>query len=82
MGVVGDWVGDDWKEGEQMSSSYCPDCGEQACNRGVCSNCQEELYIIENQSEWIDEPLSQKFTDEAAEQRQYLDRRQLKGRGN
>lgn len=62
-------------------SSYCPDCGLRACNNGVCSNCQEELYIIENQSEWIDEPLSQEFTDEAAAQRRYLNRRQIEERG-
>ncbi len=60
-----------------MASSYCPDCSQRACNRGVCSNCQEELYIIENQSEWIDEPLSQEFTDDAARQRRYLNERDL-----
>lgn len=59
-----------------MSSSYCPDCGERACNRGVCSNCQEELYIASFQSEYIDEPLSQEFMEKADEQRAYLNRRE------
>lgn len=58
-------------------SSYCPDCGLRACNQGVCSNCQEELYIYENQGEYRDEPLSDEFMDKAAEQRDYLKRRDL-----
>jgi len=60
-----------------MASSYCPDCGERACNRGVCSNCQEELYIASFQSEYIDEQLSDEFTNKAGEQRRYLDRRKI-----
>ena len=59
-----------------MASSYCPDCGERAINKGVCSNCQEELYIMEFQSEDIDCPLSEEFQNEAARQRRYLDRRE------
>ena len=49
--------------------SYCPDCG---CKRskGVCSNCQEELYILENQSEFI-ETLSDEFIRNSKEQRKY-----------
>jgi hypothetical protein len=60
-----------------MASSYCPDCGERACNRGVCSNCQEELYIYEFQGEYRDEPLSDEFMEQAAEQRRYLNQREL-----
>ena len=52
--------------------SYCQDCGLRAVNRGVCSNCQEELYILEYQSEYIDGPLSAEFMDEAARQQRYL----------
>jgi hypothetical protein len=55
-------------------SSYCPDCGGRT-NRGVCSNCQEELYILDNQSEFITEPVSDEFAGKAAEQRRELDRR-------
>lgn len=58
-----------------MASSYCPDCGERACNRDVCSNCQEELYIASFQGEYIDEPLSDEFMDKANEQEEYLRRR-------
>lgn len=60
-----------------MISSYCPDCGERACNRGVCSNCQEELYIYEFQGDARDEPLSDEFMEQAAEQRRYLNQRDL-----
>lgn len=55
-----------------MANNYCEDCGCRT-NNGICSNCQEELYIIENQSEFIEEPLSKEFTDKAKEQRKYLD---------
>ena len=40
--------------------SYCEDCGCKT-NNGICSNCQEELYIVENQSEFITQPLSNDF---------------------
>ena len=56
-------------------SSYCPDCGERACNQGVCSNCQEELYILEFQDEG-DFEFSRDFTDRAGEQRRYLQERE------
>jgi len=49
----------------------CPDCGCKT-NNGICSNCQEELYIIENQAEFIDRPLSAEFYNKAKEQRQYI----------
>jgi predicted amidophosphoribosyltransferase len=55
-------------------SNYCPDCGCHT-SRGICSNCQEELYIIENQIEYITEPLSQEFMDKAKEQKEYLEKR-------
>jgi len=43
-------------------SSYCPDCGELV-NRGMCSNCQEELYIYEFQADARQDepPLSDEF---------------------
>ena len=50
---------------------YCSDCGSRTSG-GICSNCQEELYIVTNQSEDITEPLSNEFTDKAKEQKEYL----------
>lgn len=57
-------------------NSYCSDCGQRTCSAGVCSNCQEELYILENQSDVIDVPLSDEFIEEAGKQRRYLDQRE------
>lgn len=59
-------------------SSYCPDCGLRACNKGVCSNCQEELYIMEFQDDEGDYPFSDEFREEAARQREYLIHREAK----
>lgn len=59
--------------------AYCNDCGLQAVSNGICSNCQEELYIIEFQSEWIDE-LSDEFVETANQQRTYLRERKLNDR--
>ena len=52
-------------------SNYCSDCGCRT-ERGVCSNCQEELYILDNQSEFISHPVSDDFADKAKAQRKYL----------
>jgi len=52
-------------------SGYCEDCGCRTSN-GICSNCQEELFIIEEQSEFIDKPLSDEFIEKAKEQRELL----------
>jgi len=54
----------------------CKDCGCRT-EGGVCSNCQEELYIIQNQSEFITEPLSDNFIEKAEEQKVYLARNKL-----
>ena len=48
-------------------SKYCEDCGCRT-NNGVCSNCQEELYILENQYEYMDKPVSKDFIDKAISQ--------------
>ncbi len=53
---------------------YCTDCGCRLCN-GVCSNCQEELYILENQNEWIDCPVSDEFIEKARDQKRIVKRR-------
>lgn len=54
--------------------SRCEDCGCRTSG-GVCSNCQEELYIVQNQGEHIDFPLSQEFRDKVKEQEELLDSR-------
>jgi hypothetical protein len=54
-------------------SDYCEDCGLRT-NQGVCSNCQEELYICEFQGEYMDS-CSSEFAQKADEQRDELDRR-------
>ena len=51
--------------------TYCKDCGCKVYG-GICSNCHEELYIIENQSEYIDTPLSNDFLKKAKKQRRAL----------
>ncbi len=50
----------------------CPDCG-CVTNGGICSNCQEELYILTYQTEDIDQEVSQEFADRAIEQSNYLE---------
>ena len=52
----------------------CEDCGTRMYS-GICSNCQEELYIVENQSDSITEPLSQEFLAKVDEQKQLLEDR-------
>ena len=49
----------------------CEDCGCRL-NKGICSNCQEELYIVEFQSDCIDTPLSNEFSKKVKEQEKYL----------
>jgi hypothetical protein len=47
---------------------YCDDCGCRTSN-GICSGCMEELYILENQAEFIDFRPSDEFLDAAVQQR-------------
>ena len=54
-----------------MSYKCCEDCGCKVYG-GICSNCQEELFIIENQSEFIYTPLSDDFLEKAKKQRRTL----------
>lgn len=44
----------------------CENCGCKMSN-GLCSNCQEEAYIIENQFEYID-TISDEFAEKAKKQ--------------
>lgn len=61
--------------------SSCKDCG-CTLNDGICSNCHEELYIIENQSEYIDYPLPDEFLKKAEEQREAVKENRKKEAGN
>ena len=63
-------VGDGGTEGPMES---CPDCGCRT-NGGVCSNCQEELYILTFQADDV-ESVSDEFAEKAREQAEVLERR-------
>lgn len=54
---------------------YCEDCGCRTSS-GVCSNCQEELYIVQNQTEHIEAPLSKEFLAKVEEQEELLKQRE------
>lgn len=51
--------------------NYCIDCGCKTSG-DVCSNCQEELYIIENQGEFINYSVSDDFACKVFAQQNYL----------
>ena len=55
-------------------SSYCKDCGS-VLSGGMCSNCQEELYILTYQSDYVDE-VSPEFADKAKKQAEILRKRE------
>jgi len=55
-----------------MAYSTCEDCGNKLYG-GVCSNCQEELYIVQEQAEFIEAPLSSSFLEKVAEQEELLE---------
>ncbi len=50
-------------------SKHCEDCGTKMYG-GICSNCQEELFVYENQYEDMDKPISDEFMEKVSEQRQ------------
>ncbi len=52
-----------------MRSKYCENCGT-ILECGICSNCQEELFILAFQGEDIQEPLSNEFYEKAEEQKE------------
>lgn len=60
-----------------MAYQTCEDCGCRVYG-GICSNCQEELYIVENQYDAIDAPLSREFMDKVEEQKCELKTRKEK----
>ena len=50
---------------------YCPDCGCKSYN-GACTNCHEELYIIDQYYEMegeLEYPLSDEFVEKVELQR-------------
>jgi len=50
--------------------SKCPECG--CCREGgICSNCQEELYILTYQYDYV-ESISDDFAEKAEEQKAFL----------
>ena len=61
--------------------SRCSNCGCRT-NNGVCSNCQEEYYILENQSEYIEGPLSNDFIEKAKKQEKEVRRERKEKKRN
>lgn len=52
--------------------SRCEDCGCRLSSSGVCSNCHEELYILEEQAEFV-ERVSPEFQTKAEEQKRKIE---------
>ena len=52
-------------------SKHCEDCGCKTYN-GICSNCHEELYILEYQGEFV-ESVSEEFLNAAKRQKEQVD---------
>ena len=48
--------------------SHCENCGTRMWGNNACPNCDEELCIVEYQSEFIDRPLSIEFQEKVKEQ--------------
>jgi len=46
---------------------HCRDCGCRTTN-GICSNCQEELFIMTYQGEYMGDEPSEEFIEKANEQ--------------
>lgn len=56
---------------------YCENCGTRMYNN-TCSNCSEELYILENQGDFIDFPLSDDFQKKVKIQMQEKKERKIR----
>jgi len=56
-----------------MCSRYCEDCGCGKSN-GICTNCNEELYIMDYQYPEMEEEIdfSDEFIEKVNEQRERL----------
>ena len=59
-----------------MAYKTCGDCGTKLWGN-KCPNCHEELIIIEEQSEFIDFPLSEDFLEKARHQREQIESSEL-----
>lgn len=60
-----------------MACGYCRDCGTGLERNGVCPNCDEAAFIVDTQSEWLENP-SEEFLDEAAKGHARAAKRKLK----
>lgn len=47
--------------------SHCDDCGTRISD-GLCPNCHEEAFIMETQTEYLPDNLSNEFRDKAYDQ--------------
>lgn len=56
------------RAGHHMAYKACKNCGTRIYNN-TCPNCQEELYIVETQSEDLPPTLSPEFSRKVSEQR-------------
>ena len=56
-----------------MCKRYCEDCGTGKTN-GICTNCNEELYIMDYQYPEMDEEIdfSDEFIEKVNEQRKRI----------
>ena len=51
--------------------SYCINCGTKLSG-GICQWCQEELFIITEQYEFLPDHLSDDFTSKAKDQKEQV----------
>lgn len=58
--------------------AYCNDCGCRM-SEGICSNCHEELWIVEYQGEFLPK-MSEEFAEKAESQRRSISRAALRRR--
>ena len=59
-----------------MAYPACENCGTKL-SHGICPNCQEELYIVEEQYEDLG-PLSDAFVEKVRQQRKEVQQREAK----
>jgi hypothetical protein len=64
-------------DSESDMSEGCPNCGCKMSS-GICSNCNEELYILTFQTDDLPEEISPEFMQKAEEQRKKLQIRKSK----
>jgi hypothetical protein len=52
-----------------MAYKTCEDCGTKL-QSGICPNCSEELFIYNEQAEFLPDRISDEFIDKVSEQRE------------